>query len=151
VDINYYHLGRNLVLSSSPLCLTMQPAALAAARSVMAANPAPSRVLTLHTRTEPDAVVVECRGRLVREAGDQLRQTVKPLIPQTKRLVLDLTELAHMDSSGLGVLVGLYVSARSAGCQLQLINLNQRIRQLLGMTHLLSAFEACGKYMIKMP
>jgi len=129
----------------------MQPAALAAARSVMAANPAPSRVLTLHTRTEPDAVVVECRGRLVREAGDQLRQTVKPLIPQTKRLVLDLTELAHMDSSGLGVLVGLYVSARSAGCQLQLINLNQRIRQLLGMTHLLSAFEACGKYMIKMP
>jgi anti-anti-sigma factor len=117
----------------------------------MAANPAPSRVLTLNTRTEPDAVVVECRGRLVREAGDQLRQTVKPLIPQTKRLVLDLTELAHMDSSGLGVLVGLYVSARSAGCQLQLINLNQRIRQLLGMTHLLSAFEACGKYMIKMP
>jgi anti-sigma B factor antagonist len=129
----------------------MQPAALAAARSAMAANPAPSRVLSLHTRPEPDAIVVECRGRLVREAGDQLRQTVKPLIPQTRRLVLDLTELAYMDSSGLGVLVGLYVSARSAGCQLQLINLNQRIRQLLGMTHLLSAFEACGKYMIKMP
>ena len=117
----------------------------------MAANSVPSRVLTLHTRTEPDAIVVECRGRLVREAGDQLRQTVKPLIPQTRHLVLDLTGLAHMDSSGLGVLVGLYVSARSAGCQLQLINLNQRIRQLLGMTHLLSAFEACGKYMIKMP
>ena len=117
----------------------------------MAANPAPSRVLTLHTRAEADAIVVECRGRLVREAGDQLRQTVKPLIPQTRRLVLDLTQLAHMDSSGLGVLVGLYVSARSAGCQLQLINLNQRIRQLLGMTHLLSAVEACGKYMIKMP
>ena len=51
----------------------------------MAANPVPSRVLTLHTRTEPDAIVVECRGRLVREAGDQLRQTVKPLIPQTRR------------------------------------------------------------------
>ncbi|HEX6908706.1 MAG TPA: STAS domain-containing protein, partial [Terriglobales bacterium] len=74
-----------------------------------------------------------------------------PLIPQTRLLVLDLTGLAYMDSSGLGVLVGLYVSARTAGCQLQLINLNQRIRQLLGMTHLLSAFEACGKYMIKMP
>ena len=117
----------------------------------MAANLAPSRALSLHTRTEPDAIVVECRGRLVREATDQLRQTVKPLIPQTRLLVLDLTGLAYMDSSGLGVLVGLYVSARTAGCQLQLINLNQRIRQLLGMTHLLSAFEACGKYMIKMP
>jgi anti-sigma B factor antagonist len=94
--------------------------------------------------------VIECRGRLVREATDQLRQTVKPLLSKTKCVVLDLTALAHMDSSGLGTVVGLYVSAKTAGCQLQLINLNQRIRQLLGMTHLLSAFEACGKYMIKM-
>jgi anti-sigma B factor antagonist len=116
----------------------------------MPATPAHSQLLALHTRTEPEAIVVECRGRLVREATNQLRQTVKPLISQTKCLVLDLTDLAHMDSSGLGALVGLYVSAKTAGCQLQLINLNQRIRQLLGMTHLLSAFEACGKYMIKM-
>lgn len=116
----------------------------------MAATPAQSRLLTLHTRIEPEAVVVECRGRLVREATDQLRQTVRPLISENKCVVLDLTALAHMDSSGLGTLVSLYVSAKTAGCQLQLINLNQRIRQLLGMTHLLSAFEACGKYMIKM-
>jgi anti-sigma B factor antagonist len=116
----------------------------------MAATPESPRLLTLRTRTEPDAIVVECQGRLVREATDQLRQTVKPLLAQTSCLVLDLTDLAHMDSSGLGALVGLYVSVKTTGCQLQLINLNQRIRQLLGMTHLLSAFEACGKYMIKM-
>ncbi len=116
----------------------------------MAATPGTSAPLFLHTRVEPEAIIVECRGRLVREATDQLRQTVKPLISQTRCVVLDLTGLAHMDSSGLGALVGLYVSAKTAGCQLQLINLNQRIRQLLGMTHLLSAFEACGKYMIKM-
>lgn len=116
----------------------------------MEAAPATSRPLSLNIRHQPDAIVVECRGRLVREASDQLRHTVKPLLSQTKCLVLDLTSLAHMDSSGLGALVGLYVSAKTAGCQLQLINLNQRIRQLLGMTHLLSAFEACGKYMIKM-
>lgn len=116
----------------------------------MAASPGAPRLLTLRTRTEPDAIVVECHGRLVREAADDLRQTVKPLLSRTTCLVLDLTHLAHMDSAGLGALVGLYVSARTGGCQLQLINLNQRIRQLLGMTHLLSAFEACGKYMIKM-
>ncbi len=116
----------------------------------LAATPESSRLLTLHVRPEADSIVVECRGRLVREANDQLRQTVRPLLSQTKCVVLDLTDLAHMDSSGLGALVGLYVSAKTAGCQLQLINLNQRIRQLLGMTHLLSAFEACGKYMIMM-
>jgi anti-anti-sigma factor len=116
----------------------------------MAATPGTPCSLTLHTRTTPEAIVVECRGRLIREATDHLRATVKPLIAQTKCLVLDLSDLAYMDSSGLGALVGLYVSARTAGCQLQLVNLNQRIRQLLGMTHLLSAFEACGKFMIKM-
>lgn len=116
----------------------------------MATAPGTSRPLSLHTRLESDAIVIECRGRLVREATDQLRQTVKPLISQTRCLVLDLSQLAHMDSSGLGVLVGLYVSARTAGCQLQLINLNQHVRQLLGMTHLLSAFETCGRYMTKM-
>ncbi len=83
------------------------------------AAPAHFRLLTLHTRNEPDAIVVECRGRLVREATDQLRQTVKPLISQTKCLVLHLTDLAHMDSSGLGALVGLYVSAKTSGYQLQ--------------------------------
>ena len=122
----------------------------AAQENRMAATSGLKSPLSLHTRLEADAIVVECRGRLVREANDQLRQTVKPLIPQTRHLVLDLSQLAHMDSSGLGALVGLYVSARSAGCQLQLIKLNQRVRQLLGITHLLSAFEACGNYMIKM-
>ena len=116
----------------------------------MAATPGGSSGLMLHHRVEAETIVVECRGRLIRESTEQLRATVKPLIPQTKCLVLDLTGLAYMDSSGLGALVGLYVSARTSGCQLQLINLNQRIRQLLGMTNLLSAFEACGKYMIKM-
>lgn len=116
----------------------------------MAATPGVPRLLSLRTRHEGDAIVVECRGRLVREATDQLRQTVKPLIAPSECVVLDLTDLAHMDSSGLGTLVGLYVSARTSGCQLQLVNINQRIRQLLGMTHLLSAFETCGKYMIKM-
>src|SRR5579864_4167565 len=59
----------------------------------MAATPGSLRPLSLHTRTESGAIVVECRGRLVREAADQLRQTVKPLISQTNCLILDLTDL----------------------------------------------------------
>jgi anti-sigma B factor antagonist len=54
--------------------------------------------------------------------------------------VLDLTELTHMDSMGLGTLVRLYVSTKSAGCELKLINLGPKIRQLLSVTNLLSVF-----------
>jgi anti-sigma B factor antagonist len=45
-----------------------------------------------------------------------------------------------MDSMGLGTLVRLYVSTKSAGCELKLINLGPKIRQLLSVTNLLSVF-----------
>jgi anti-sigma B factor antagonist len=47
-----------------------------------------------------------------------------------------------MDSLGLGTVVRLYVSARSAGCDLKLINLGSRIRHLLSISNLLSVFSA---------
>jgi anti-sigma B factor antagonist len=41
---------------------------------------------------------------------------------------------------GLGTLVRLYVSAKNAGSCIELVNLGKQIRELLGITHLLSVF-----------
>jgi anti-anti-sigma factor len=49
-----------------------------------------------------------------------------------------------MDSMGLGTVVRLYVSARSAGSNVELINLGKRIRQLLAVTNLLPVLSAIG-------
>jgi anti-anti-sigma factor len=46
-----------------------------------------------------------------------------------------------MDSSGLGALVGLYVSARGQNCELKVIHLNQRLQELFRLTKLASVFE----------
>jgi anti-sigma B factor antagonist len=108
-----------------------------------------SRKLTLEVERTGVAVVVRCRGKLVAGENDQLHSVVRQMIPQDKRIVLDLTELAMMDSTGLGTLVRLYVAARSANCDLELINLNQRIRQLLGLTNLLSVFTVIGENNIR--
>ena len=119
----------------------------------MRMNPtdAPPPRLRLHVSAKEDATVVECSGRLTADVAAILRNEVRDLIPRSKRIVIDLTDLTHMDSSGLGALVGLYVSARRASCELRLINLNKQVRELLGMTNLLSVFEACGEYFIKLP
>lgn len=85
-----------------------------------------------------DVVTVKCHGKLVAGVCDRLYAPVSKLIPETKHIVLDLTDLTHMDSMGLGTLVRLYVSAKSAGCAFELINLGKKIRQLLGVTNLLS-------------
>src|ERR1700744_6518661 len=93
-------------------------------------------ILSVHVESSPGYAVVHCSGKLVAGVTDTLYRRVKALIPENKRIVLDLTDLTHMDSTGLGTLVRLYVSARSAGCALQLINLSQGIRKILALTNL---------------
>ena len=94
--------------------------------------------LTLDIERSGNTVVVRCHGRLVADTDDVLYSQVKQLFPDSKRIVLDLTDLSHMDSMGLGAVVRLYVSAKSAGCCLELVNLGKGVRHLLGVTNLLS-------------
>jgi anti-sigma B factor antagonist len=110
-----------------------------------AAPPPPARQLNLHTYAWEDATVVRCTGRLTAETSPQLKSEVKSLLPEKRRVILELTDLAYMDSSGLGALVGLYISAKSAKCELQLHNLSPRIRDLLSLANVLSVFEECGR------
>ena len=105
--------------------------------------------LTLAVDRSGNAAAVRCSGRLVAGLNDRLYLEVSQLIPSSKRILLDLTDLTHMDSTGLGTLVRLYVSAKSAGCALQLFNIGKPIRQLLGATRLLSVFEVIGNNNIR--
>jgi anti-anti-sigma factor len=109
------------------------------------------RALNLHTYAWEDATVVCCTGRLTTETSQLLKTEVKVLLPNKRRVILDLTDLGYMDSSGLGALVGLYISAKGARCELQLVNLSPRIRELLSLTNVLSVFESSGRYGTRMP
>jgi anti-sigma B factor antagonist len=106
-------------------------------------------LLTVAVDRTGDAAEVRCSGRLVAGVNDRLYLEVRQLIPSSKRILLDLTDLTQMDSTGLGTLVRLYVSAKSAGCALQLYNIGKPIRQLLGATRLLSVFEVIGNNNIR--
>ena len=69
---------------------------------------------------------IVCHGRVTSETSGQLKEVVKPLIPLGGRIALDLTDVSYMDSSGLGALVGLKVSALREGyCTLTLVNLTR--------------------------
>ena len=107
------------------------------------------RPLTLVVDRSGNAAIVRCSGRLVAGENDRLYLEVSQLITSSKRILLDLTDLTHMDSTGLGTLVRLYVSARSAGCALPLFNIGKPIRELLGATRLLSVFEVIGNNNIR--
>ena len=108
---------------------------------------APALTLDIDRTSHP--IVVRCHGKLLSDSADILYSEVKQLLPDSKRIVLDLTDLTRMDSMGLGTLVRLYVSARSAGCNLELMNLGKQVRLLLGTAHLLSAFTIVGEHGIR--
>jgi anti-sigma B factor antagonist len=105
----------------------------------------------LQTSTREDEALVQCVGRLTFDHTEILKQHVKSLIAQKKRIVLDLSGITQMDSSGLGTLVSLYVSAKKGNCDLLLINYSKPVRHLLGLTNLLSVFEAAGRHGAKLP
>jgi anti-anti-sigma factor len=85
---------------------------------------------------------VICHGRVVSETAGLIKDLVKPLIPKGGRIVLDLTDVSYLDSSGLGTLVGLKVSAVKEGyCKLELVNLSPRVKELLRLSNLTQLFS----------
>jgi anti-sigma B factor antagonist len=134
----YAKIGRHLKILSLTIRQHLMP------------DKATTSLLTLDVVRAGGAIVVRCNGKLVAGVNDVLYSKVSELIPETKRIVLDLTNLARVDSMGLGTLVRLYVSCRSAGCSLELVNLGKQVRQLLGTTNLISVFAIIGEHGIKM-
>jgi len=89
--------------------------------------------------------VVECFGRLTSENVPMLKEEMREACGRKGRILLDLKEVPMMDSSGLGTLVALHVSARTRGCRLEVVNASKQILELFSMTNVLSLFEAAGR------
>ncbi len=113
-------------------------------------NPAAADSFTLEVERKGSKALVHCHGRLVAGASKPLYDGVKPLIPDFKQIVLDLSDVKFVDSMGLGTLVRLYVSASGSGSRLELIHLGKQIRELLGITHLLSVLTTMSEQGITM-
>jgi anti-sigma B factor antagonist len=92
---------------------------------------------------EPKTTTIKCHGRLVAENAGEMSQLVRPLIPLGGRIVIDLGDVTYLDSSGLGALVGLKVSAINQGyCILELDNMMPRVLELVRVTNLKQLFSA---------
>ena len=102
-------------------------------------------ILSLEIERKGEVVLVKCHGRLISEVSGNFYTRIRQLMPDHKRVILDLCDLSHMDSMGLGTLMRLVVSSKSTGCSLELVNLGKKVRQLLSLTHLLGCFTVIGE------
>jgi anti-anti-sigma factor len=88
-----------------------------------------------------DIAVVNCSGRMVRGAAlDELRRRIEQL-DHVRVLVLDVSDVDHLDAGGLGTLLLVRRWAIQKSARLKLVNPPAFFRRLLEATHLNSVFE----------
>src|SRR5579864_6923082 len=104
-----------------------------------------ARGFRVSRRQVEDGWVVECFGRLTSENVPLLKMEMLEACGKKGRIVLDLKEVPMMDSSGLGAVVTLHVSARTRGCRLEVVNASKQILELFSVANVLSLFEATGR------
>jgi anti-sigma B factor antagonist len=98
--------------------------------------------LQMITRTFGGVLIVECSGRLVLgEESANLRHLVRDQLTEFKQVVLDLSKISYIDSSGLGVLVSLHTTAQRIGGGIKLANLNPRLKDMLQITKVFTVFD----------
>ncbi|MFQ5816500.1 MAG: STAS domain-containing protein [Terriglobia bacterium] len=99
--------------------------------------------LKVNQREVEGVTVVDLSGRIMLgDSSARLRELLRDLLKQgQKKILLNLGDVAYVDSSGLGELVSGFNTARSQGGQLKLLNLTKKVNDLLQVTKLYTVFE----------
>jgi anti-sigma B factor antagonist len=89
-------------------------------------------------------VIVDLFGQLrLGEGTSRLRQVVQELLDQGyNKILLNMENVLHIDSSGIGELMGCYSSVKNKGGELKLLQLNKNVRNLMEVTRLYSIFDS---------
>lgn len=100
--------------------------------------------LDVKERQAGDVTILDMSGEVrIGEGAVALRDSIRTLADQGKqKVLLNLAGVKYMDSSGVGKLIANYTTIKRQGGQLKLLNLTDRIQNLLVITKLLTVFDS---------
>ncbi|HEU4595095.1 MAG TPA: STAS domain-containing protein [Pyrinomonadaceae bacterium] len=99
--------------------------------------------LNIRERQAGDVTILDMEGKItIGEGSVSVRSAIRRLLEEgKKKILLNLGGVGYVDSSGIGELVSSYTTIGREGGQLKLLNLTQKIQDLLGITKLLTVFD----------
>lgn len=101
------------------------------------------RTLQIAERVVGDVTILDMQGRLVLDETEFFRRRVDELLRQNRlKVVLNLKDVTYIDSAGVGMMVGKYLSVRRLGGDIKLLHLSPRSYRVMTITKLLTVFEA---------
>ena len=100
--------------------------------------------LNINERQAGDVTVLDMSGKItIGEGSVALRTAIRRVLEEgKKRILLNLAGVSYIDSSGIGELVSSYTAINKEGGQLKLLNLTQKLQDLLAITKLLTVFDS---------
>ena len=97
----------------------------------------------LNTRQVGDVTVIDISGRVtLGEGSSAIREAMRDLTAKgNKKVLLNLSEVSYIDSSGIGEMVSGFTTVTNQGGVMKLLNLTKRVKDLLQITKLYTVFE----------
>ena len=99
--------------------------------------------LNIRQRQAGDVVILDLNGEVrIGDSATALRGAIRGLIAGgNKKILLNLAGVKYIDSSGIGELIANYTTVGRGGGQLKLLNLTEKVQDLLVITKLLTVFD----------
>lgn len=99
--------------------------------------------IQISERQAGDVTILDLGGKItIGEGSVALRSAIRRLLGEGKtKLLLNLGDVGYIDSSGIGELVSSFTAVNKEGGTLKLLNLTQKIQDLLAITKLLTVFD----------
>jgi anti-sigma B factor antagonist len=99
--------------------------------------------LSIASREVDGVTVLDLGGRITLGEGSvQLREAIRDLIGKgQKKILLNLGDVSYIDSSGLGELVSAFTTSKNQGAALKLLNLTNKVKDVLQLTKLYTVFD----------
>ena len=103
--------------------------------------------LNITERQAGDVTILDLSGKVtIGEGSVALRSAIRRLLGEGKsKILLNLGSVNYVDSSGIGELVSSFTAVNKEGGTLKLLNLTQKIQDLLAITKLLTVFDVFEK------
>ena len=100
--------------------------------------------MKIKRRDVDDVVVLEVSGKVMGGPdADKFKGVIAELIEAgVTKLLIDLSAVPWMNSSGVGILISAYTSMKNAGAAVKFLNINERVKSILMVTKLLTVFES---------
>ncbi|RLE15915.1 MAG: anti-sigma factor antagonist [Acidobacteria bacterium] len=100
-------------------------------------------MLEIQEKTVGTVIVLNLKGKITIGSGDAaLRTYIEKLLGEGhQRIILNMARVSYLDSSGTGELVSVLIKMRRSGGELKLLNISQKIKDILQIAQLFSIFE----------